>query len=202
MIINNNFNTIEKEDLNTMNKQMNNLELIFNKVVENKASNNKLIKKIKNDDILKGDILKNLCSDIEEKIFLESTRGFNIKDNVFKIRFDKLKQKLSEYKIPIFYSIGYIYRDFNNPKSFLEKDINIYWLDFCKKDGIITTNYLKPQSRMLQACLKNLSNNNKFKKKINGENIRAFKKSVQINNSQQIIDLIFYVKYKINNTNL
>lgn len=202
MIFDNRFNILENNDLNTMNKQMNNLEAIFNKIVEKKTKDDNNDKNKKNNNLLKGDILKNLCLDIEEKIFLESTRGYNIKENIFKIRIDKLKEKLQNYDVPIFYTIGYIYRDFNNSKSFINENINELWLDINKKDGKIHENYLKPRSKFLQACLKNLANNDKFKKKINDENIRAFKKTIQIDKNELIIDIVFYVKYKINNTNI
>ena len=201
MIFDNRFDILVNNDLNTMNKQMNNLEAMFNKIVEKKVNNNNE-KNDKKNDLFKGDILKNLCLDIEEKIFLESTKGFNINENVFIIRMDKLKEKLKIYNVPIFYTIGYIYRDHNNTKAFENEDINQFWLDINKKDGKIYENYLKPKSKLLQACLKNLANNNKFKKKINDENIRAFKKTIQINKNELIIDMIFYVKYKINNTNI
>ena len=199
MIINNNIEIIQKEDLNTMNKQINNLEDMFNKEILKKINTNDSKLK-KNNNIFKGDILKKISLDIEEKIFIESTRGFNIKENVFKIRMDKLKEKIKIFESPILFTIGYIYRDFNNPKSFLNEDINSYWLDINKKDGSMTESYLNPHNKLLQACLKNLATNNKFKKKINDENIRAFKKTVQINNNNFIIDIIFYVKNKINNT--
>ena len=205
MIINNDLEILEKEDLNTINKQMNNLELMFNKVIEQKLNTN-LKKENTNlnkvNDITKGDILKKICLDIEDKIFIESTRGFNIKENVFKIRMDKLKEKLENYDSPLLYTIGYIFRDFNNSKSFINEDINTFWLDIHKKNNKIIENYLEPHSRILHACLKNLATNTKFKKKINDEIIRAFKKSVQINNTDLIIDIVFYVKNKINNTNI
>jgi hypothetical protein len=89
-----------------------------------------------------------------------------------------------------------------NIKSFINQDINTYWLNISKNDSIINQKYLDPNNKLLKACLKNLSNNNKFKKKINDEIIRAFKKTVQINGTDLIIDIIFYVKNKINNTNI
>jgi hypothetical protein len=105
----------------------------------------------------------------------------------------------------------------------MNSDINTYWLNVYKTSDIITEKYLDPNSKLLQSCLKNLANNNKFKKKINNEIIRAFKKTIEINNivpvsaqsthlienqnmqrnySSIIIDIIFYTKNIIINTNI
>jgi hypothetical protein len=206
MILNNDIEILEENDLNTINKQLNNLEEMFNKVMIKKINNqdnddnidnNNLIKK---NNLNKGNFLKNLCLDIEEKIFIEATRGFNIKENVFKLRMDKLKEKFQNYNAPII--IGYIYRDFNNPKSFINEDIDTFWLNIVKKDNVITEKYLESNNKLLKACLKNFSISTKFKKKINDEIIRAFKKTVQIYNTDFIIDIIFYVKNNIDNTNI
>jgi hypothetical protein len=216
-----------EEDMNTINNQLDNLENLFNKTIMKK--NNKNIKdnqnniNYKKNNLFKGDILKHICSDIEEKIFIESTRGFNLRENIFKLRIDKLKENLKNYNPSSNITVGYIYRDFNNIKSYMNSDINTYWLNVYKTSDIITEKYLDPNSKLLQSCLKNLANNNKFKKKINSETIRAFKKTIEINNiipkssqtthlienqnmqhnySSIIIDIIFYTKNIINNTNI
>jgi len=226
-----NYNHKIEDDMNTINNQLDNLENLFNKTImkknnennQNNQNNQNNNINYKKNNLFKGDILKHICSDIEEKIFLESTRGFNLRENIFKLRIDKLKENLKNYNPSSTITVGYIYRDFNNIKSYMNSDINTYWLNVYKTSDIITEKYLDPNSKLLQSCLKNLANNNKFKKKINNEIIRAFKKTIEINNivpvstqsthlienqnmqrnySSIIIDIIFYTKNIINNTNI
>jgi len=202
MLFNNDIKIFEEEDLNSTYRQINNLEKMYNKIISKKIEgenilekNNKNNKKNK----IKGNLLKIICFDLEEIVFVESTRGFNIKENIFKIRMDKLKEKFGLYDIKDKnITIGYIYRNFNNPKSFINTDMNTHWLNISKIDNKISEVELRPKSKLLQSCLKNLATNNKFKKKINDEIIRAFKKTVEINNNL-IIDIIFYTKNKIIN---
>ena len=144
--------------------------------------------------------LKNICTDIEEKVFIESTRGFNIKEDVYILRMDKLQENLMKYKYRgNEYSIGYLYRNYNNSKSYINKELDKYWLNTYNDNGKLVEKELESKNKLLKSCLKNFSDSNKFKKKINDNIFRAFKKTVQIYKNELLIDIIFYVKYKINN---
>ena len=217
---NSEFNKLFEEEINITNKleltskerQIDNLEKLYNDIIIKKMKKNKTKydeKKQENEENQENqeksekDInekLKNLCSDIEEKVFIESTRGFNIKEDIYILRMDKLQENLMKYNYRgNDYSIGYLYRNYNNSKSYINKDLDKYWLNTYNDNGKLVEKELESKNKLLKSCLKNFSDSNKFKKKINDNIFRAFKKTVQIYKNELIIDIIFYVKYKINN---
>ncbi len=192
-----------KPELNSKEKQMKKLNKLFEKTVETINTKTKNKEKEKKKEIQKmtsDELVKFLSSELESNIFLNSTKGFNVKEDIYKVRFDKLKTNLIKFTLPDdkLCEIGYLYRNFNNPKVYSSTNINSHWLETTKKyNGTIVETELEPDNRFLTACMKNFLQSNKFKKKIGSYLFRAFKKTIQIYETNLIVDIIFFVKYKI-----
>lgn len=195
-----------KPELNSKEKQMKKLNKLFERTVEtinikHKEKQKHQEQKIKNMIKLSpDDFVKEITKQMENNIFLNSTKGFNIQDDIYKLRFDKLKNNLIKFNIPenIFCDIGFIYRNFNNPKVYSSTNMYTNWLEITKNyNGIVSEIELKPDNRFLISCLKNFTETSKFKKKIGSFLFRAFKKTIQIYETNLIIDIIFFTKYKL-----
>jgi hypothetical protein len=196
------------------------LEHLFNKIIQRKnekkitseipkentksiIQDNLNIKKYDFEEIIKLNdislIFKRIHKIFYDNVFMESTRGWNLQNNIYVLNFNILKQNLSKVNIGInnnFLSIGYLYNDFENPKSFINKDNYSYWLDINLTKNIISSKTLKPTSKLLTSCIKNLEKSKKFKKKIGHSIYKCFKNKVQVyGNKNIIIDIIFYIKY-------
>jgi len=65
-----------------------------------------------------------------KNIFEESTRGWNFDNNIYILNISKLTENLKKVKISNKLNIvlGYFYRDYNNSKIYLEKDITKFWI--------------------------------------------------------------------------
>ncbi len=193
---------------NSKEKQMNKLNKLFEKTIEktlksktNKSKKDMDKKKSINLSILNpDDLLKKIATDMENSLFLGSTKGFDIKNDIYKLRFDKLKINLSKFdmlEMPNL-EIGYLYRNYNNPKVYKSTDMESFWLETIKKmSGTIKESEIESNNKFLLACLKNFAVSNKFKKKIGSHMYRAFKKTIQVYGSDLIIDVIFFIKYKL-----
>ncbi len=192
-----------KPELDSKEKQMKKLNKLFEKTVETINTKTKNKEKEKKKEIQKmtsDELVKFLSSELESNIFLNSTKGFNVKEDIYKVRFDKLKTNLIKFTLPdsMFCEIGYLFRNFNNPKVYSSTNINSHWLETTKKyNGTIVETELEPDNRFLTACMKNFLQSNKFKKKIGSFLFRAFKKTIQIYETNLIVDIIFFIKYKI-----
>lgn len=193
---------------NSKEKQMNKLNKLFEKTIEktlksktNKSKKDMDKKKSVNLSILNpDDLLKKISTDMENSLFLGSTKGFDIKNDIYKLRFDKLKINLSKFDMLEMTNleIGYLYRNYNNPKVYKSIDMESFWLETIKKmSGTIKESEIESNNKFLLACLKNFAVSNKFKKKIGSHMYRAFKKTIQVYGSDLIIDVIFFIKYKL-----
>ena len=176
---------IKKEKLiNTQNKQINKYDL-KNYLCEFEI--------ISNDNIIKN------LSNFIEFLFTESTRGWNYNNNIYILNFSKLQENLekivnTEYSNVI---IGIIYRDYTNPKVYIENNLSKNWIGYIYEFNKLTKVQYSLKNKILYYCLKNLINTEKFKKKIGSTYYKFFKKTVQIyGNKELIIDIVFYIGIK------
>lgn len=215
-MINENFTNINKFNDNKSSEIKGKLENIYNKIIvknnnpkkllgfqlENYIGSNELINKKTFDNKIKK------ISELIEYVFKESIRGWNYEDNLFILQIDKLKENLEKIEfVNILNSIkfGFIYRDFNDTKVYLDMDFSKYWIGYnIEFDNINQNpNKLIPikysiKNKVLFYCLKNLTNTNKFKKRISKWNYKFIKKTIQIHgNKNLIVDIILFVGIKI-----
>ena len=185
---------------------MKKLNKLFERTVEsiNTKTKTKLDQKLQKEKDIKKlspeDYVKEISKQMENLLFLNSTKGFNIKEDIYKLRFDKLKNNLLKFPLPndIFCDIGYLYRNFNNPKVYSSNSMYSNWMETTKKyNGNITEFELPSDNKFLNSCLKNFTQSSKFKKKIGSYLFRAFKKTIQMYETNLIIDIIFFIKYKL-----
>ena len=149
------------------------------------------------------DVLSNL-NDFIEYIFTESTRGWNYDSNIYVFNFEKFRENLKKIIVSQEnqnFKFGLIYRDYANPKIYLEKDFSKGWVGIdCLFDSgkiqINNSNYTL-KNKILYYCFKNLVKSTKFKKRIGTTNYKFIKKTIQIyGNKDLIIDIIFYAGFK------
>lgn len=215
------FNNIQLSncpDKNSISNVKENLEKIFDKVIKKKSlsqsqlQNNKqssnvqidiydLNKIITNENNNINNLLDVLTNFLNKNIFEESTRGWNMENNVFVLNFNILKNVLEKIK----YSskpdikIGYFYRDFHNSKIYLDSDFTKYWIgnEFNSSENQIKKMNHTIKNKILFYSLKNLVESNKYKKKIGKYNYKFLKKTIQVfGNKGLIIDIVFYVGIK------
>lgn len=202
---------IQNDDLDSKQDQIDKLDLIFRKIIkknskkninEEEEFNNKINKIYNSNDTMH--ILKMLSKEINNSIFIESTRGFNIKENINILKIEKLIENLTNFKFlkNDDYSIGFLYRDYLNEKIHNTQEKNTYWIEYLNSNNKTIKNNLPSTNKLLNACLKNFVQENKFKKVIGKYTIRAFKKTVEINTNKLCIDIIFFAKYKKSDTKL
>lgn len=208
-------NNNNNDDISTKNK----LEKIYTKVSKKREEKYKLVDKNINNNKDKSidkynlaryfeksknsheKILKNLSIFMEKYLFEESTRGWNFSENIYVMNFNKLMDNLKKI---IFVKdheikIGFLYRDFTNPKTFVEKDFTKYWVGneiSSESNSIIKVDY-SIKNKILYYSFKNLSKSSKFKKRIGKLYYKFIKKTIQVfDNKDLIIDIIFYVGIK------
>ncbi len=214
--INSEFNEIINRnrayDLDTKEERLKKLDKIYEKKLiknlsKDKPTNKKNEKNIIVDEEIDLDVeklIKNYILLMEENLFLECTKGYNVNQDLYKFNLDKLKSKLGSFKLDADnnlkkfkkFEYGFMYRNFSNPKVFTVNDISYYWNRVTKTDNVVTENEIASDDKFLLSCLKNFVNSNKFKKKIGSSIYKTFKKTVQLN-SNLIIDVIFFIKYKL-----
>lgn len=195
----------------------NKLENIYNKIVVKKSQpNNNQINKSSGFNIdnyinpkekinkITIDLTIKKLSDMIEYVFNESIRGWNNEHNIYIIQFDKLKENLKKIvfnpSIQNDIKFGFIYRDFNEPKTYSSKDFTKYWVGYNTETSnsgkLQQTNYCM-KNKILFYCLKNLSKSNKFKKKISEWNYKFIKKTVQIySHKNTLVDIILFLGIK------
>ncbi len=197
-------------------KQLEKLEKYYDKAIEKKHKNketevlNKNKNKDKKEEIIdekkykKKDVVKLMLNSVEKNIFEESTRGYNLENDIYKLDIQKLKKNLFNFKTEkdSKCTIGYLYRNFLNPKIYntINNETN-FWIETTKisnSTNLIETE-LDPKNKFLHACLKNFKKTKKFKKQIGSSLFRAHIKTVELINTPNklIIDIIFFVKYRI-----
>lgn len=222
-MINDNLINFKKTKKNKSSEIKDKLENIYNKIISKNLNPTKSIGfnvseyidiNTINEKTIDNSIKK--ISELLEHVYKESVRGWNNEQNLFIIQMGKLNENFE--KIILINSInsinqtnlinsirmGYIYRDFNEPKIYLNNDFTKYWVGF----DIDLTNNNTSTNKMIQKkysikdkilfyCLKNLTKSNKFKKKISKWNYKFVKKSVQIyGNKNLIVDVILFVGIK------
>lgn len=213
--------TINKKIIkkNESSEIKNKLENIYNKiVVKNLQQNDKEINKLTGYNITNyinpleqidkkniDTVIKNL-SLMVEYVFNESIRGWNQEHNLYIIQFEKLKENFEKIifnpDIPNDIKLGVIYRDFNEPKTYLSKDFTKYWVGYDIKSsslGKLQQTKYSIKDKILFYCLKNLTKSNKFKKKISKWNYKFIKKTIQVYSYKNLlIDIILIVGIKSN----
>lgn len=200
----------KKNNINNDGSEINNnLEKIYKKVlikkeklinIQNKQINKYDLTNYSSEfEIISNDnIIKNLTNFIEF-LFTESTRGWNYDNNIYILNLDKLLENLKKI-VDTKYSnvkIGIIYRDYTNPKVYIEKNLSKNWIGYVYESNKITNVQYSLKNKILYYCLKNLINTEKFKKKIGSTYYKFFKKTIQIyGNKELIVDIIFYIGIK------
>ena len=190
------------------------LEKTYDKILFKNEFENKNLQKtnqyelinylIKSKDNNQG-VLSNL-NEFVEFIFTESTRGWNYDSNIYIFNIEKFKENLNKIIVSqenSNFKFGLIYRDYSNPKVFMEKDFSKGWVGIdcvfeSGKTQIFNRHYTL-KDKILYYCFKNLVKSSKFKKRIGSTNYKFIKKTIQIyGNKDLIIDIIFYIGFKIN----
>lgn len=144
---------------------------------------------------------KFLSNFVEKNIFEESTRGWNLDYNIYILNINKLKENLEKIRLNnnLNIIIGFFYRDYTNPKVYIEKDVTKLWIGYEKTSKtleLINKTY-NINDKLLYYSLKNLIKSNKYKKKIGSINYKFIKKTIQIlGNNKLIIDFVFYIGIK------
>lgn len=221
-LINNDLTKIKKIKKNESSEIKNNLENIYNKIIIKNPPQNKLhgykiseyinLNKLETKNRIDNGIKK--ISELIEYIFNESTRGWNYEHNIYILQLEKLKENFEKVifsnninePCKNLIKLGFIYRNFNEPKVYLDKDFTKHWIGFNidsnspnSSNGLINlkkmvqTKY-QIKDKILFYCLKNLTKSNKFKKKISKISYKFIKKTVQIyGNKDLIVDIILFV---------
>lgn len=212
-LINDNLTKINKIKKNESSEIKNNLENIYNKIIiknpaQNKSHGYKIseylnLNKLETKKTIDDGIKK--ISELVEFVYKESTRGWNYEHNIYILQVDKLKENFEKVIFSDNISepcknlikIGFIYRNFNEPKVYLDNDFTKHWVSFDinsnnSKKMVQTKHQIK--DKILFYCLKNLTKSNKFKKKISKITYKFIKKTVQIyGNKDLIVDIILFV---------
>jgi hypothetical protein len=187
-----------------------NLEQIYNEILIKKKKKNNILNKITNNYDLStylenikslDEMIKKISIFTEKNIFEESTKGWNFSYNIYIVDFIKLSENLKKIIFPTKSNIkiGFLYRDYLNPKVKKEENFSKFWTGCENSDEYNTIKKINydTNNKILYYSFKNLSNFSKFKKKIGKTYYKFFKKTIQILNYKDlIIDLIFYVGIK------
>ena len=206
-----NNNKLLKKINNKKHDKINNtLEKLYNKFSTKRNSNHNINQKLNYDltSIINNykninninNLLKLITNNMKFTIFNESTRGWNYDNNIYILNFEKLKDNFKKINlINSNINIGCLYRNYNNNKSFFDRDFSKYWISLNYSNNKLEEVEFPYRNKMLTYCLKNLIIKNKFKKTIGSSIIRCFKKTVQVyGNPNLLIDIVFYVRYKKN----
>lgn len=198
-------NKDEDEDENTQIKK---LELLYeNKINNNSGSkndqnngSNKLEKLLKSDNSNKKpqykDNLKKICKQFEEKCIMESTRGFNIKDDLYYISMDVLRKNIAQFNSSIStdYECLIFYRNFKDNRIVFNPDKKVGWMEITKSGE----RNINSKNKYLSSSLRLFETTDKFRKTINGTKVRAFKNSFYIYKTNIKIDVLAITKEVIN----
>jgi hypothetical protein len=180
-------NKINKENLNE-EEQKEKLESLYEKEIYNEnSSKNKNNKKKQSKDEL-----KKICKDFEEKCIMDSTRDFNVREDMYYINMDILKKNISNFntKIPENYECCVLYRNYKDPKITLNPDKNIGWMEISKTGE----KYMISKNKILSASLRLFEKTNKFRKTINDIKVRAFKLTFLVYKTNIKMDILALIK--------
>ena len=221
-LINENKNIIKNIKKNESGEIKDRLENIYNKIITKKSNhndndndNNKLsgykienyIGSIELINKMTIDMIIKKISVLIEHMYKESIRGWNHEHNLYIMQLDKLKENFEKVvckNLTSSIKMGFIYRDFNDSKVYVDKDFTKHWIGFNIEFGdknnlnkMIPTKY-SIKNKILFYCLKNLTKSNKFKKKISKWNYKFIKKTIQVyGNKNLFIDIILFIGIKI-----
>ena len=216
-----------KINKNESSEIKNNLENIYNKIImknliQNKSNGYKIseyldlnLNKLETKKSIDYGIKK--ISELIEHIYNESTRGWNYEHNLYILQLERLNENFEKVifsdgqigPCKNLIKIGYIYRNFNEPLIYLEKDFTKHWvgleINLNNSNNLNNLNNSNNSQKMIQTkyqikdkilfyCLKNLTKSNKFKKKISKITYKFIKKTVQIYGKKDlIVDIILFV---------
>jgi hypothetical protein len=174
------------------------LELLYNKKIsENEKTNSKTNNKTNKKHKTKyRDELKKICKQFEEKCVMESTRGFNVKDDLYYINMDILTKNTIDFNknLKSNYECIIFYRSYKDNKVILNPNKNIGWLEISKKGE----QNINSKNKYLSTSLRLFETTDKYRKTINGEKVRAFKNIFYVYKTNIKLDIIVITK-EINN---
>jgi hypothetical protein len=150
----------------------------------NKESNNK--------NSQYKDDLKKICKQFEEKCIIESTRGFNIKDDLYYINMDILTKNIAQFNsdIPQNYECSIFYRNYKDSRIVLNPDKKIGWMEITK----VGEKNINSKNKYLASSLRLFESTTKFRKNINGTKVRAFKNTFYVYKTNIKIDVLAIAK--------
>jgi hypothetical protein len=173
------------------NSESDNDRIEHDKNLENKTNMNKK-EEVKNKRSQYRDELKKICKQFEEKCIMESTRGFNIKDDLYYINMELLSKNIVQFnsKIANNYECFIFYRSYKDQRVILNPDKKIGWMEITKKGE----QNVNSKNKYLSSSLRLFENTNKFRKTINGTKLRAFKNTFYVYKTNIKIDILAITK--------
>lgn len=182
---------------NTDTKQKEKLERLYEKKMEEQINNTLLTEKKHK---TYKDKLKEISKDFEEKCIMQSTNGFNIKDELYYIDMKELEKnikkfnELNEYdkNTGEKYECVVFYKNYINTKLNNKIDNDKGWIELSRNNKI----NIPSNNKFLRASIKLFDTTNKFRKIINGYKTRAFKNTFYIYKSNIKIELFSIIKLK------
>ena len=123
---------------------------------------------------------------------MESTRGFNIKDDLYYINMDILSKNITRFNlnIPGNYECSIFYRSYKDQRVVLNPDKKIGWMEISKKGE----QNINSKNKYLSSGLRLFESTNKFRKTINGTRVRAFKNTFYVYKTNIKIDIMAITK--------
>ena len=119
---------------------------------------------------------------------MESTRGFNIKDDLYYINMDILKKNIVQFNSLISdnYECLIFYRNYKDSRIVLNPDKKIGWMEITKTGE----RNINSKNKYLSSSIKLFETTTKFRKNINGIKVRAFKTTFYIYKTNIKIDIL------------
>ena len=165
-----------------------------NKNLQNKSKNTSNEKNNKRSQY--KDDLKKTCKQFEEKCLMESTRGFNVKDELYYINMDLLSKNIAQFNSTISanYESFVFYRSYKDQRIVLNSDKKIGWMEITKKGE----HNISSINKYLSSSLRLFESASKFRKNINGTKVRAFKSTFYVYKTNIKIDIMAITKEVFN----
>lgn len=138
------------------------------------------------------DDLKKICKQFEEKCIMESTRGFNIKDDLYYINMELLSKNIAQFNLNISdsYECSVFYRSYKDQRVLQNPDKKIGWMEITKKGE----QNVNSKNKYLSSSLRLFESTTKFRKTINGTKVRAFKTTFYVYKTNIKIDIMAITK--------
>lgn len=172
-----------KENQNEEDQKEKLEELYEKEVYKENSSTNKNIKKKQ-----PTDELKKICRDFEEHCIIDSTRDFNVKEDMYYINMDILKKNIVNFNTGISdnYECCVFYRNYKDPRVISNPNKNIGWMEISKTGE----KYMTSKNKILSSSLRLFEKTNKFRKTINDIKVRAFKLTFLVYKTNIKIDIL------------